>query len=61
MFKDNELKAIIIANEETKEILAMIDNEHNVINKEEILVIEDYSNNEKVIEEKDGKFYWKGE
>ena len=62
MFKDEKLKAIYIIKENTREILAFIDENGNVVNSKDILVIEDYSNgDEEKIIEKDGTFYLKGE
>lgn len=62
MFKDEELKSIGIVDAETNEIIALIDKEGNVVNNKETLVIMDYSkDDEKIIEEKNGKFYRIGE
>lgn len=59
MFKDKDLKAIIVVNAKTKEILGFIDKDSNVVQKNDTLVILDYSNEEdNVIVEKEGIFYW---
>ena len=60
MFKDEELKSLIIIDKKTKEIYAMITKDGEVVQKKDIVVIEDYSNNEEIIEEKYGRFYYKG-
>lgn len=59
MFKDKELKAIVVVDAETKEILGMIDKDNNVVQRNDVLVILDYSDEkDNVIVEKEGKFYW---
>lgn len=59
MFKDKELKAIVVVDAETKEILGMIDKDNNAIQRNDVLVILDYSDEtDKTIMEKEGKFYW---
>lgn len=59
MFKDKELKAIVVVDAETKEILGMIDKDNNAVQRNDVLVILDYSDEkDNVIVEKEGKFYW---
>lgn len=59
MFKDKELKAIVVVDAETKEILGMIDKDNNAAQRNDVLVILDYSDEkDNVIVEKEGKFYW---
>lgn len=59
MFKDKELKAIVVVDAETKEILGMIDKDNNAVQRNDVLVILDYSDEtDKTIMEKEGKFYW---
>ena len=59
MFKDKELKAIVVVDAETKEILGMIDKDNNAVQRNDVLVILDYSNEkDNVIVEKEGKLYW---
>ena len=61
MLKDKLLKAIVIVDETTKEILGMV-SQTDVVQKEGISIIMDYSNDEdKNIVEKDGTFYWRGD
>lgn len=59
MFKDKELKAIVVVDAETKEILGMIDKDNKAIQRNDVLVILDYSDEkDNVIVEKEGKLYW---
>ena len=59
MFKDKELKAIVVVDAETKEILGMIDKDNNAVQRNDMLVILDYSDEKgNVIVEKEGKLYW---
>lgn len=59
MFKDKELKAIVVVDAETKEILGMIDKDNNAVQRNDVLVILDYSDEkDNVIVEKEGKLYW---
>jgi ribosomal protein S12 len=61
MFKDEELKSLIVINNKTKEVIAMITKEGEIVAENNIVVVEDYTDDDKeIIEEKYGKFYYKG-
>lgn len=62
MYKDEKLKAIYIVDEHTKELIASIDKDGNLIQANNVSVIMDYTKDEdKVLEDRDGKIFWIGE
>jgi hypothetical protein len=57
MFKSEKLKEIVIQDANTKEVLAVITDDGNIIQRDDVLVRENYTKEYHNYEEKDNKIY----
>ena len=61
MFNDDKLNTIVVADTNTREVYAVIRKDDEVLEKDGVVVILDYSEEDLLYTTPDGKMFWRGE
>ena len=61
MFNDDKLHNIVVADANTREVYALIRENDEVLQRDDVVVILDYNGEDKLYTHPDGKMFWRGE